>query len=47
MYLHSPDDLPRIRDLGFAVAPGTHTLVGSMLTKVRLCFGSSELSEQD
>ena len=39
MYLHSPDDLPRIRDLGFAIAPGTHTLVGTMLTKVRQLFG--------
>lgn len=35
MFLHPATEVPRVRDLGFAVAPGTHTLVGIQLSRVR------------
>ena len=32
--LHDQGDVPQMKDLGFAVAPGTHTLVGIKQYKV-------------
>ena len=28
IHLHDQDEFPLMKDLGFAVAPGSHTLVG-------------------
>ncbi|ELT95915.1 hypothetical protein CAPTEDRAFT_92078 [Capitella teleta] len=33
MFLHPAYEVPQVRDLGFAVAPGTHTLVGIQLSR--------------
>ena len=33
--LHDQGEIPEMKDQGFAVAPGTHTLVGIKQTKVR------------
>ena len=35
MLLHDQYDLPLMKDLGFAVAPGTHSLVGVKQTQVK------------
>ena len=35
MFLHPTNEIPQVRDLGFAVAPGTHTLVGIMRNEVK------------
>ncbi|XP_077984849.1 acid-sensing ion channel 2-like [Glandiceps talaboti] len=32
--IHNPNDLPMVGDLGFAVPPGSHTLVGLKMTQV-------------
>lgn len=32
--LHSPEEFPLVKDLGFAVAPGSHTLVAVERTRV-------------
>ena len=34
VFLHSKEDVPEVRDLGFAVSPGTHALVGVRLNAV-------------
>ncbi len=34
IHLHKHDDVPEVVDLGFAVSPGTHTLVGIQLSEV-------------
>ena len=36
VHLHSPHNIPRVKDLGFAVAPGSHSLVAVKVTKVRI-----------
>ena len=35
MLLHDSLDIPLVKELGFAIAPGTHTLVGVNREKVR------------
>ncbi len=34
VFLHTAKELPQVRDLGFAIAPGTHALVGVRLNEV-------------
>ncbi len=34
VFLHSKEELPQVRDLGFAIPPGTHALVGARLNEV-------------
>ena len=36
VFLHSKEDVPEVRDLGFAVSPGTHALVGVRLNAVSI-----------
>ena len=36
--LHDQSEFPMIKDLGFAVAPGTHTLVGINRFEVNIKF---------
>ncbi len=35
VFLHTARELPQVRDLGFAIPPGTHALVGVRLNEVR------------
>ena len=34
VFLHTSKELPQVRDLGFAIPPGTHALVGVRLNEV-------------
>ena len=34
VFLHTAEELPQVRDLGFAIPPGTHALVGVRLNEV-------------
>ncbi len=34
MYLHEQDDIAMVKDLGFAVSPGVHSLVSAKYSKV-------------
>ena len=34
VFLHAVNELPEVRDLGFAVPPGSHALVGVRLNEV-------------
>lgn len=34
VFLHSVSELPEVRDLGFAIPPGAHALVGVRLNEV-------------
>ena len=42
MYLHGPGELAEVKNLGFAVSPGTHTLIGIKLDEVGI-FGYAYL----
>ena len=35
VFLHHKNELPEVRDLGFAIPPGSHALVGVRLNEVR------------
>ena len=37
VFLHAVNELPEVRDLGFAVPPGSHALVGVRLNEVHVC----------
>lgn len=41
LYLHHQSDIPAVKDLGFAIGPGIHALVGIKLSNVSL---QSEIS---
>ena len=43
LYLHKPGQLPLVRDLGFALAPGMHFLVDIDNTQVRSCRNISTI----
>ena len=34
VFLHDPADIPLVRDLGFAVVPGLHAIIGVTYTQV-------------
>lgn len=36
VFLHAQNELPQVRDLGFAIAPGLHALVGIQRNDVRI-----------
>lgn len=36
IFLHAPNELPMVRDLGFSVPPGGHSLIGVQATSVRV-----------
>ena len=35
VFLHPKQELPQVRDLGFAIAPGVHALIAVRLNEVR------------
>ena len=37
MLLHDPDEAPLVRDLAFALAPGSHNLLAVTYNKVQTC----------
>ena len=41
MYLHNQSEIPLVRDLGFALAPGLHSLVGTNVVVVSTCKRST------
>ena len=42
IHLHDQGELPEMRDQGFAVAPGTHTLVGIKRFEVKFLFSLTD-----
>jgi len=36
MYLHNANEIADVKNLGIAVSPGTHTLVGIKLSEVHI-----------
>lgn len=37
VFLHPKQELPQVRDLGFAIAPGVHALIAVRLNEVSRC----------
>ncbi len=36
VFLHEPNDVPMVRDLGFVISPGVHALVGVQYSNVSI-----------